>query len=154
MMSHEYKQFSSDFITRFVHFPPWCVNLKTLSLPTCFGQLNLFLYQIMIISLLWKLIERCGATEESNCRESKKHSPCVVGCGTKPETILLKSPGSFPCPFWLSFSCPFLILSLFHGPGLLKLLKFTLFHRSGDDFWNTTWEPYSRGVPNINTQTW
>ena len=154
MMSHEYKQFSSDFITRFVHFPPWCVNLKTLSLPTCFGQLNLFLYQIMIISLLWKLIERCGATEESNCRESKKHSPCVVGCGTKPETILLKSPGSFPCPFWLSFSCPYLILSLFHGPGLLKLLKFTLFHRSGDDFRKATREPYSQGVPNINTQTW
>ena len=63
----------------------------------------------MIISLLRKLIERYGATEESNCRESRKHIPCVVGCGTKPETILLKSLGSFPCPFWLSFSCSYLM---------------------------------------------
>ena len=35
----------------------------------------------MIIPLLLKLIERCGTMEDSNFRESKKHSPCVVGCG-------------------------------------------------------------------------
>ena len=35
--------------------------------------------------------------EESSCRESKKHSPCGVSCGSKADTILGKSPGPFPC---------------------------------------------------------
>ena len=64
----------------------------------------------MVILLLLKLIERCETMEESNFRESKKHSPCVVGCGTKADTILLKYPGPFPCPFltyFLSIFDPF-----------------------------------------------
>ena len=34
------------------------------------------------------------------------NSPCVVGCGIKADTALLKSPGPFPCLF---FDCYYLI---------------------------------------------
>ena len=85
---------------------------------------EVFLYQIMIIPLLLKLIRKCGAMEESNCREMKKHSSCVVGCGTKADIILLNCPGPFPCPLLTGIFLT--MFDLFHGPGLLRLLKFIL----------------------------
>ena len=53
MMSHEYKVYSL-LMARFVHFPPQYVDMKSISLPTCFGQTQKFLYQVMIIPLLLK----------------------------------------------------------------------------------------------------
>ena len=89
------------------------------------------------------------SVEESNCREMKKHSSCVVGCETKADIILPKSPGPFPCPL---LTVIFLTMfDLFHGPGLLKLLKFILFNRSCDDFWKATGETFSKGAPNSST---
>ena len=78
----------------------------------------------MIIPLLLKLIRKCGAVEESNCREMKKHSSCVVGCGTKADIILLNFPGPFPCPLLTVILLT--MFDLFHGPGLLRFLKFIL----------------------------
>ena len=50
---------------------------------------------------------------------------------------IMKVSRPFPLLSWLLLSYSCLILFLFHGPGLLKLFKFTFFHRSGDDFQNT-----------------
>lgn len=109
---------------------------------------EVFLYQRMIIPLLLKLIRKCGAVEKSNCREMKKHSSCVVGCGTKADIILVNCPGPFPCPL---LTVIFLtIFDLFHGPGLLRLLK-VFSNRSCDDFWKATGETFSKGAPNTNT---
>ena len=97
--------------------------------------------------------------EQSHCRENKKHSPMWLPSGTKADTVLVKSPGPFPCLLltiillyifvsclvhcWLFFYSPYLILALVHGPGLLKLSEFTVFHRSGDKPWKETWEAFS-----------
>ena len=97
--------------------------------------------------------------EQSHCRENKKHSPVWLPSGTKADTVLVKSPGPFPCPLltiillyifvsclvhcWLFFYSPYLILALVHGPGLLKLSEFTVFHRCGDKPWKGTWEAFS-----------
>jgi len=64
----------------------------------------------------------------------------------------MKVTRPLPLLSWLLLSHSCLILFLFPFQGLLKLLKFTLFHRSGDDFWNTIWQPYTRGI--ANTQDW
>ena len=76
------------------------MNLKKNFSTGLLYQVKIFLYQIMIILLLLKLIKRCGTMEKSNCRESKKHSPFVVGCGRKIETTLWKSPSPFPYFFF------------------------------------------------------
>ena len=47
MASHEYKVYSL-LMARFFHFPPQYVDLKSISLPTCFGQIKIFTYQAMI----------------------------------------------------------------------------------------------------------
>ena len=94
------------------------------------------------------------SVEDSNCREMKKFSSGVVGCGTKADIILLKSPRPFLLSSFviLSYFVIFLTMfDLFHGPGLLKLLKFILSSRSCDDFWKATGETFSKGAPNSNT---
>ena len=92
----------SRVLNRFVHFPPQCVNLEKNSLPTCCGQIIIFLHQIMFIPVLLRIIKRCWATEEGNWRERKKHSPCRVACGSKVDKIYWKFPGAFSCYLLMS----------------------------------------------------
>ena len=82
--------------TRFVHLLPQSVDLKNNSLPACFGQVKIFLYQIIFIPILLRIIQRYQTTKEDNCRESRKHGPCGIFCGNKADTIQWKSPGPFP----------------------------------------------------------
>ena len=83
---------------RLVHFPPRCVNLKKISLPSCFGQVKVFLYQIMTFPVLLKLIERCWTIEESNCWKSKKQ-PLCGRLWDQGWYNITKVSGLFPCPF-------------------------------------------------------
>ena len=68
---------------------------------------------------------------------NQKQSPCVAGCGMRVRQYYKSLQALYLIVFWLFLSCPCLIHFLFHEAGLLKLLIRTLFHRSGDDFWNT-----------------
>ena len=112
---------------RLVHFPPRCVNLKKISLPSCFGQVKVFLYQIMTFPVLLKLIERCWTIEESNCWKSKKQ-PLCGRLWDQGWYNITKVSGLFPCPFltliFLSMVDPFSV-SWTRPPETLDIFSFS-----------------------------
>ena len=129
-------------MTRFIHFAPQCVNLKKNSLPSCCGQVKLFLYQIIFIPVLLKVVKRCQAMEEGNGRESKETQPLY----DQDWYNIMKSPGSFPCclltaiflfmfdPFPVSWSWPPETLEVYSFTGQVMISRAQLDNHTVEEF--------------------
>ena len=72
------------------------------SLPTCFGWVKLFLYQIMFIPVLFTVIKRCGTTEQG-----KQETQLLWGSLWEQDWYNITEV-SRPFPL-LSFDCYYLI---------------------------------------------
>ena len=109
---------------------------------------EVFLYQIMIIPLLLKLIRKCGAMEESNCREIKKTQLLCGRLWDQGWHNITKLSRPFPLS---SFDCYFLnhvwSVSWTRTSETLEIYS----NRSCDDFWKATGETFGKGAPNTNT---
>lgn len=73
-----------------VHFPPRCVNLKTISLPTCFGQ-ERYLGSNDDYSSNMKNNQKAWWISRAAAEKTRNTALCRFAPGTKADTILVKS---------------------------------------------------------------
>ena len=73
-----------------VHFPPRCVNLKTISLPICFGQ-ERYLGSNNDYSSNMKNNQKALWISRATAKKTRNTALCRFAPGTKADTILVKS---------------------------------------------------------------
>ena len=85
-----------------VHFPPRCVNLKTISIPTCFGQ-ERYLGSNNDYSSNMKNNQKAWWISRATAEKTRNTALCRFAPGTKADTILVKSGGGNGNPLQCSW---------------------------------------------------